>query len=244
MTSINMNKDNIYSELQNVVDFVFDENVANVFSDMIRRSVPGYESIVTMLGVFAEQYVKQGSNVYDLGCSLGASTLSIRSRLKDTPCQMIAVDNSEAMVEKCRVNINLASGPDVDVICNDIRNIDINNASLAVLNFTLQFLPLADRESLLGKIADNLLPGGALVLSEKIAFEDDNEARLNEELHLAFKKANGYSELEIAQKRSAIENVLIPETLNAHLERLQQAGFKQSQVWFQCMNFVSIIAIK
>ena len=239
-----MSKDNIYSEQQNVVDFVFDENVANVFSDMIRRSVPGYESIVTMLGVFAEQYVQQGSNVYDLGCSLGASTLSMRSRLQNIPCHMVAVDNSEAMVEKCRVNVNLASGPEVDVLCDDIRKVDINNASLAVLNFTLQFLPIADREILLKNIADNMMPGGALVLSEKIAFENEAEARLNEELHLSFKKANGYSELEIAQKRSAIENVLIPETLNTHLDRLKQAGFGQAQVWFQCFNFVSIIAVK
>ena len=239
-----MNKDKIYSELQNVVDFVFDENVANVFSDMIRRSVPGYESIVTMLGVFAEQYVQQRSNVYDLGCSLGASTLSMRSRLQNVPCYMVAVDNSEAMVEKCRVNVNLASGPEVDVLCDDVRHVDINNASLVVLNFTLQFLPVNDREALLAKISKNMLPGGALVLSEKIAFEDSKEAKLNEALHRAFKKANGYSELEIAQKRSAIENVLTPETLKAHLDRLEKAGFSQAQVWFQCYNFVSIVAIK
>jgi len=236
--------DTIYSKQQNVVDFVFDENVANVFSDMIRRSVPGYESIVTMLGVFAEQYVQPGSQVYDLGCSLGASTLSMRSRLKNTPCHMVAIDNSEAMVEKCRVNVNLTSGPEVDVICADIREIDINNASLAVMNFTLQFLPVVDREALLKKIADNMLPAGAVILSEKIAFDNAEEAALNETLHLSFKKANGYSELEIAQKRSAIENVLIPETLPAHLARLKQAGFSQAQVWFQCFNFVSIIAIK
>lgn len=239
-----MTQDTIYSKQQNVVDFVFDENVANVFSDMIRRSVPGYESIITMLGVFAEQYVQPESQVYDLGCSLGASTLSMRSRLQNIPCHMVAVDNSEAMVEKCRVNVNLASGPEVDVLCDDIRHVDINNASLAVLNFTLQFLPVNDRKSLLAKISENMLPGGALVLSEKIAFENKKEAALNEELHLAFKKANGYSELEIAQKRSAIENVLIPETLTEHLDRLKQAGFSQAQVWFQCMNFVSIIAIK
>jgi len=239
-----MSEDNIYAKQQNVVDFVFDENVANVFSDMIRRSVPGYESIVTMLGVFAEQYVQTESQVYDLGCSLGASTLSMRSRLKNIPCHMVAVDNSEAMVEKCRVNVNLASGPEVDVICDDIRKIEIKNASLAVLNFTLQFLPVTDRESLLKKIAANMLPGGALVLSEKIAFDNADEAALNEDLHLAFKKANGYSELEIAQKRSAIENVLIPETLDTHLERLKQSGFSQAQVWFQCFNFVSIIAVK
>ena len=236
--------DNIYSKQLNVVDFVFDENVANVFSDMIRRSVPGYESIVTMLGVFAEQYVQDNSNVYDLGCSLGASTLSMRSRLLYKNCKMFAIDNSEAMAERCRQNIGLQEGPDVTVSCDDIRQINIESASLVVLNFTLQFLPLDDRESLLKSIASNMLPGGALVLSEKITFEDKAECTLNEELHLAFKKANGYSELEIAQKRSAIENVLIPETLNDHLQRLKSAGFTKTQVWFQCFNFVSIIAIK
>lgn len=239
-----MSQDTIYSKQLNVVDFVFDENVANVFSDMIRRSVPGYESIVTMLGVFAEQYVQDHSNVYDLGCSLGASTLSMRSRLLHKNCQMFAVDNSEAMAERCRQNIGLQEGPVVDVSCDDIRKIKIESASLAVLNFTLQFLPIEDRKTLLKNIADNMLPGGALVLSEKITFDDKTECALNEELHLAFKKANGYSELEIAQKRSAIENVLVPETLNDHLLRLKQAGFTKTQVWFQCFNFVSIIAIK
>ena len=236
--------DTIYSKQHNVVDFVFDENVANVFSDMIRRSVPGYESIITMLGVFAEQYVQENSNVYDLGCSLGAATLSMRSRLLHKNCNMFAIDNSEAMADRCRQNIGLQEGPVVDVSCDDIRQTNIESASLAVLNFTLQFLPVEDRESLLANIANNMLPGGALVLSEKITFEDKNECVLNEELHLAFKKANGYSELEIAQKRSAIENVLIPETLNTHLNRLKAAGFSETQVWFQCFNFVSIVAVK
>jgi len=223
---------------------VFDENVANVFSDMIRRSVPGYESIITMLGVFAENYVQSNSNIYDLGCSLGAATLSMRSRLHNKNCQMIAIDNSSAMVEKCQMNINATSGPDVQVICDDIREVDIKSASLAVLNFTLQFLPVDDRDLLLRKVADNMLPGGAVILSEKITFEDEKECELNKELHLAFKKANGYSELEIAQKRSAIENVLIPETIDTHLQRLKLAGFSQAEIWFQCFNFVSIIAIK
>ena len=239
-----MSQDKIYSKQQNVVDFIFDENVANVFTDMIRRSVPGYESIITMLGVFAEQYVQDNSNIYDLGCSLGAATLSMRSRLMHKNCQMFAIDNSEAMADRCRQNIGLQQGPEVTVSCADIRTTEMNPVSLAVLNFTLQFLPIEDRESLLKKIADNMLPGGALVLSEKITFEDAAECALNEELHLAFKKANGYSELEIAQKRSAIENVLIPETLRAHLDRLQKAGFTKTQIWFQCFNFVSIVAIK
>ncbi|MDH5517904.1 MAG: carboxy-S-adenosyl-L-methionine synthase CmoA [Gammaproteobacteria bacterium] len=239
-----MTADTLYSKQQNVVDFVFDENVANVFTDMIRRSVPGYENIVTMLGVFAEQYVQQNSNVYDLGCSLGAATLSMRSRLTHHNCQMYAVDNSQAMTERCQQNIGLQQGPGVTVSCDDIRDVDIQSASLSVLNFTLQFLPLTDRAKLLKNIADNTLPGGALVLSEKIKFENPAEAQLNETLHLAFKKANGYSELEIAQKRSAIENVLIPETLAVHLQRLKAAGFSSAQIWFQCYSFVSIVAVK
>jgi tRNA (cmo5U34)-methyltransferase len=119
--------------------------------------------------------------------------------------------------------------------------VNIHDASLTLLNFTLQFLPIQDRLPLLTKIAEGTLPGGVLVLSEKIRFEDaDTQAEMTA-LHEAFKKANGYSNLEISRKRTALENVLIPETLEAHRERLREAGFQSSEVWFQCFNFVSLI---
>ena len=240
-------KDNIYDTPQGmVVDFVFDESVAHVFPDMIRRSVPGYDNLIPLLGIIAEKFVTADSNIYDLGCSLGASTLSLRRRIKHGNCQIIAVDNAEAMVEQCRENIakDTQGKIPVDIVCDDIRHIDINNASLAVMNFTLQFITPDERLSLLSKIASGMNTDGALVLSEKIVSENTNEQALLEELQLNFKRANGYSELEISQKRAALDNVLIPDTIKAHRQRLTQAGFRQVIIWQQCLNFISLLAIK
>jgi len=240
-------KDKIYDTPQDmVVDFVFDENVAHVFPDMIRRSVPGYDNLIPLLGVIAEKFVTANSHIYDLGCSLGASTLSLRRRIKHHQCKIIAIDNAEAMVEQCRDNIadDKQGTTPVEVICDDIRHIDITNASLAVMNFTLQFIEPTERQALLSKIATSMNTGGALILSEKIISEDETEQALLEELQLNFKRANGYSELEISQKRSALDNVLIPDTLATHKQRLLQAGFSQVIVWQQCLNFSSFIAIK
>ena len=228
-----------------IVDFVFDESVARVFSDMIRRSVPGFESITAIIGMLAEHYVQPQSNCYDLGCSLGAATLSIRSRLRKEQCRIIAIDNSPAMVERCRENIGKNNGSvPVEIICADIQDVRIQNASIVVLNFTLQFIALERRLELLKNIYKGLRRGGVLILSEKITFSDRAERECQESLHAAFKQANGYSQMEISQKRTALENILIPNTLEEHKERLQLAGFENVQTWFQCFNFASLLAIK
>ncbi len=242
----NQQRDEIYaSEHEMLVDFAFDERVASVFPDMIRRSVPGYGEIIALLGLFAEQYAQPGSTLYDLGCSLGAATLSLRRRIQAPGCRIIAVDNSEAMVERCRENTahDLATTP-VEVVCNDIREVAIENASVVVLNFTLQFLPREERLALVQRIHDGMLPGGVLILSEKLRFEPEERQQFQEQLHLAFKRANGYSELEISQKRAALEEVLVPDTLEQHRERLHAAGFSQVEPWFQAFNFASLAAIK
>ena len=228
-----------------IVDFAFDETVAKVFPDMIRRSVPGYETIIALTGLLAEQYVQPNSQCYDLGCSLGAATLAMRSRIQQPECRIIAVDNAEAMTRRCQQHVREAGeGIDTDVICADIQDVTIQNASMVVLNFTLQFIQPAARLELLQDIYKGMRPGGALLLSEKIVFADAGEQQRMEALHIAFKKANGYSDLEISQKRSALENVLIPDTLEQHQERLYSAGFSSVGVWFRCMNFVSLLAIK
>ncbi|MDH5570928.1 MAG: carboxy-S-adenosyl-L-methionine synthase CmoA [Gammaproteobacteria bacterium] len=240
------NKDQIYASPHDMlVDFNFNEHVADVFPDMIRRSVPGYENLITLLGLLAKQYVMAGSQVYDLGCSLGAATLSMRHRITPADCRIIAVDNSPAMVERARKIIERdTSSIPVDILCADIQDIDIHNASMVVLNFTLQFLPPDQRLQQLQKIYHGLQPGGVLVLSEKLNFSDNKEQIFQNKLHLAFKKANGYSDMEISQKRTALEKVLIPDTFQQHQQRLREAGFIQSYPWFQCFNFCSLIAIK
>jgi tRNA (cmo5U34)-methyltransferase len=228
-----------------IVDFAFDETVAKVFPDMIRRSVPGYETIIALTGLLAEQYAQPNSQSYDLGCSLGAATLAMRSRIQQPGCCIIAVDNAEAMTSRCQQHVREAGeGIAVEVICADIQDVAIQNASVVVLNFTLQFIQPAARLALMQDIYNGMRPGGALLLSEKIVFADAAEQRRMDALHVAFKKANGYSDLEISQKRSALENVLIPDTLEQHNERLHAAGFSSVDVWFRCMNFVSLLAIK
>lgn len=242
----NSPRDEIFAAPQEmIVDFAFDERVAAVFPDMIRRSVPGYGEVIALLGLFAEQYAQADSTLYDLGCSLGAATLSLRRRIKAPHCRIIAVDNSQAMVERCRENIahDLATTP-VGVLCADIREVTIENASVVVLNFTLQFLPAEERQTLLARIYDGMRPGGVLLLSEKLRFSDEASQQFQEQLHLAFKRANGYSELEISQKRAALEEVLVPDTLEQHRERLTAAGFARVEPWFQAFNFASLAALK
>ena len=228
-----------------IVDFEFDESVAAVFSDMIRLSVPGYGTLVTLTGLLAEQYVQPQSRVYDLGCSLGAVTLSIHQRIRGKNCHMIAVDNSQSMVERCKSHLPEDLGNvSIDVVCADMAKVIIRDASVVVINLTLQFIDPALRLKLLQSIYEGILPGGALILSEKICFDTPQEQLFQEGMHIAFKKANAYSELEISQKRSALENVLIPDSIETHFNRLHKAGFTAVYQWFQCFNFVSFLAIK
>ncbi len=239
-------KDTIYNTPQDpLIKFTFDERVADVFPDMIARSVPGYAATVAMIGVLAGRYTQPASRCYDLGSSLGATTLAMRHYITQPGVEIIAVDNSEAMVERSKKIIERDhSGIRVDVRLQDILETKIERASVVALNFTLQFIPVEKRAQLLQKIFAGMMQGGALILSEKIVFPDDALQQRQTDWHHTFKKANGYSDLEVAAKRSALENVLVPETMQAHKDRLIQAGFKTVDVWFQCFNFVSLIAIK
>ncbi|MBA1185341.1 carboxy-S-adenosyl-L-methionine synthase CmoA [Stutzerimonas nitrititolerans] len=229
-------------------DFVFNEDVARVFPDMIKRSVPGYPTIVENIGVLAARFAQPGTHLYDLGCSLGAVTQALRRHVKADHCQVIAVDNSTAMVERCREYLHAQDAMfqellPVDVIEADVLALEFQPSSLVAMNFTLQFIPREQRPALLNRIRQALVPGGALILSEKLRFEDEQEHALLTDLHVAFKRANGYSELEIAQKRSAIENVMKPDSLETHRQRLLDAGFSKVVPWFQCLNFASLIAL-
>lgn len=243
---MNSSQDNLFAKpYERVSDFQFDDKVAGVFNDMIRRSVPGYGQIISTIGDLAQKYATPNSKIYDLGCSLGAATLSIRRRVEGRNCQIIAIDNSESMIDRCSENLSAyVSETPVELVCGDIRDIKIENASLVVLNFTMQFLAPSDRESLLNNIYQGLLPGGLLVLSEKLYFKEDKIQSTLDDLHLDFKRANGYSELEISQKRSSLENVMKPDTLTEHENRIRAQGFSQFSVWFQCFNFASMVAIK
>ncbi|MDA3904395.1 MAG: carboxy-S-adenosyl-L-methionine synthase CmoA [Desulfuromusa sp.] len=240
-------QDAIYAApLNEIIDFHFDERVADVFPDMIQRSVPGYGMMISNIGILAARYAQANSHCYDLGCSLGAASLAMRQSICQPDCDIIAVDNSQAMIERGRelLDRDTASTIPVKMICADLQDVSIENASVVVLNFTLQFIPLTERLTLIKRIYLGLKPGGILILSEKMAFAEPLNQQFHVEIHHDFKRANGYSDLEVSQKRTALENVMIPETLACHQQRSQEAGFDFTELWFQCFNFASLVAIK
>ena len=245
-----MPRDELYSnEKLGNEPFRFDEAVARVFPDMLRRSIPGYTSSLEVIGSLAVRFVTSGTNCYDLGCSLGAATLAMRQGIRAEACRIIAIDNAPAMIERCREAIaeddaaNDRRTP-VDIIMGDIRDADISNASLVVLNYTLQFLDIDDRKRVMQRIFDGLRTGGVLLMSEKVVDEDPQMEALLVELYHEFKRRNDYSAMEIARKRSALEEVLIPESVRQHRARLEGVGFNNVAVWMRYLSFVSIIAIK
>jgi len=256
--------DNIYASPKSEINrFSFDDTVVDVFADMIERSVPGYSKIIQMIETIAQRQTAEllsqtpqptAIECYDLGCSLGASALAMRRGIATVasatpdfviPTLVTGIDNSTAMIERCQAYVNQDTTPGKVIIRQeDIEETPISNAMMVTLNFTLQFIPVDKRLSLLQNIHSGMNSNGILVLSEKVHFDSPTQQKILEELHWDFKAANGYSEMEISQKRTALENVLLPETIDDHKQRLAQAGFSTAEVWFQCFNFVSLIAHK
>lgn len=238
-------KDRIFNTpLEEIVDFKFDEKVANVFEDMLHRSIPGYSTIINMIGMFGGNYAKEGTNVYDLGCSLGAASFAVQNKTADRNVNIIAIDNSPHMIERAKAFDQKNNLKNIEFVCDDVMNVNFQNASLVISNFTLQFIPVEQRETLLKRIYDGMVDGGVLVISEKISFEDKSLEERQVDRYYNFKRLNGYTEMEISQKREALENVLIPETIDTHFNRFKRAGFSNYDIWFQCFNFTSMIAEK
>jgi tRNA (cmo5U34)-methyltransferase len=243
-----MTKDKIYQQPAEEGPFRFNDDVARVFPDMLRRSIPGYGATIEAIGSLAARYVKADTKCYDLGCSLGAATIAMRQGINQPGCEIVAVDTAPAMIERCREIVaedDRQSSPDtrVEVTEADIRDIDIGNASMVVLNYTLQFLKMEDRDELMRSINRGLNDGGLLVLSEKVVDENAEMEQLLFDLHHEHKRRNDYSALEVSRKRAALENVLIPETVAAHRRRLADAGFGHTAVWRRYFKIVSIFAL-
>lgn len=224
--------------------FEFNAQVADVFDNMIQRSVPGYHFLLDVIGLLAARYGKANSNCYDLGCSLGTMTLRLRQNLP-AKCHVVAVDNSEAMVERCQHNLKRdQSQASYEIRHQNLQETVIENASMVILNFTLQFIADEQRPQILKHIADGIKPGGVLLLAEKVCFEDMEQNNLHIDLYHDFKRHQGYSDLEISQKRAALENVLVPNTLDQHRQRLLDAGFTRVETCMQCFNFCALLAFK
>jgi tRNA (cmo5U34)-methyltransferase len=239
-------QDRIFSEkLKDVADFHFGEKVASVFDDMLERSVPFYSEIQRMIGAMAADFVSSGTHVYDLGCSTGTTMLHL-DQCVPQQVRFIGVDNSEEMLKRCGAKLKEHNFTrEHELRCVDLnQGVHVENASMVLMILTLQFIRPLYRDKLVSSILGGLNENGALILVEKLIGEDSLFNRLFIKYYYDFKKNNGYSELEIAQKREALENVLIPYKLMENREMLLRAGFRYCDVFFKWYNFCGIIAVK
>ena len=226
-------------------EFRFDAKVAEVFDDMLSRSVPFYGEVQRIIANLATEHYQDDTKIFDLGCSTGTTIINICNASKSRKLDIIGVDSSEPVIAKARKKIakaKLSSG--IELICKDIRDVEIKDASIVIMNYTLQFIEPGSRETLIRKIYDGMTDKGILLLSEKVLEEDDTMSKLFIDKYYDFKREMGYSELEIAKKREALDKVLIPMTTNDEIKLLSAGGFDKVSIFFKWFNFASFIAVK
>jgi len=239
-------RDAVFREkLDAVSDFEFDGTVAEVFDDMLDRSVPFYSEMQRMIMEMVPDFATEGSNIYDLGCSTGTTLIGI-DKTVETPVQLIGIDNSPEMLAKCREKFDSAkTHHTLELVEADLdRGTDISNASVVLMVLTLQFLRPIYRERLIRSIYEGMNENGCLIIVEKVLGENSIFNRLFIDYYYRMKKKHGYSELEISQKREALENVLVPYKLIENRELILDTGFRSWDVFFKWYNFCGMIAVK
>ena len=241
-----MGKDEVFKdEIEKASDFKFGANVAIVFDDMVNRSVPYYGEIQRMMAELAADHAKEGTDVYDLGCSTG-TTMAGMDTMVNQQIRFVGIDDSQEMLDKCKSKLlELGFSRDYELRCADLNEgIKISNASVVVLCLTLQFVRPVYRERLLKNIYAGINSGGVIILVEKILAEESQFNRDFINYYYNYKRRNNYSEMEISQKREALENVLIPYKLTENISLLRDTGFMHCEVFFKWYNFAGLIAIK
>lgn len=238
-------KDKVFSKAQqNIAPFTFSKEVATVFDDMVNRSIPFYREIHSLIVDLVTRYYDDNGVVFDFGCSTGTTILLLEHHLLelDRKIKFVGVDTSAPMLEIA--SIKCSEVREVTFLNEDMTQVDLKGAQVVILNYTLQFLKVDKRKAFLEKIYQALPSGGILILSEKIRSPLGTMEDCITDLYYDFKRRQGYSELEISQKREALENVLITLSPNEQLEMLKAAGFKQSEMLFRWYNFASYLGIK
>jgi tRNA (cmo5U34)-methyltransferase len=241
-----MSTDQIFkTKIENSTDFKFDAAVVNVFDDMVVRSVPFYLEFQRMMTEIAKDYAAPNSSLYDLGCSTGTTMLSLNKVLDDS-IRFVGIDNSPEMLDLCRKNFEKEkfSRP-FDLISADLNKpMEIKNASVVVLCLTLQFVRPIYRNKLLHAIYKQMNNGGCLLLVEKVLAEGTDFNRQTIKYYYDYKRRNNYDEMEISQKREALENILIPYKLSEDIEMLIETGFRSCETFFKWYNFAGMVAFK
>lgn len=222
--------------------FEFDEEIAAVFDDMLKRSVPFYEEAMALTKRFALAYLKPGGRVYDLGCSTASTLLDIERDLR-AEAELVGIDNAHSMLEQARRKLRVY-GSKIVLEEGDILAFDYRPAQVFISNYTLQFIRPPVRETLIRKLFDALEPGGVFIFSEKVVTQEKRLNKLMIDGYYDFKKTQGYSEYEIMQKREALENVLIPYTEEENRAMVTRCGFAHCETIFRWMNFATFIAVK
>ncbi len=237
--------DRLYRVDSDPEDFAFDERVVEVFDDMLDRSIPFYQEVIKATAQLLSQHLNQGDAVCDLGCSTGTALLELSRLLQDGRFRFTGIDSSQAMIDKARLKAELYSQEkSISYRHQDITRLELPETGAFILNYTLQFIRPLQRPSLVNHLYKNLRPGGLLVLSEKTICEDKRLNRRFIDIYHRFKLERGYSELEIARKREALENVLVPFSAEENRALLANAGFETVSTFFQWFNFSSFVAIK
>jgi len=239
-------KDKIFAKKMKIQDFNFDNKVANVFDEMLERSVPFYAETQRMIGKLVEKFAQDGTNIYDLGCSTGTTMLNIAPRIKTKDIKIIGIDNSIPMLERAKEKLKKKGVRDrCELKCADLNQpLFLNNPSVVILVLTLQFIRPIQREALIKQIYDQLIANGCIIAVEKILANDSMTNRLFIDLYYDYKKSRGYSQLEIAQKREALENILIPYRIDENIMLLRRSGFPIVDTFFQWHNFAGFLGIK
>lgn len=241
-----MPKDKLFNQKKDLIpNFDFGKQTADVFDDMLDRSVPFYSEIQRMIGELAADFAEEGTNLYDLGCSTCNTFLSIDKNISPD-VTFIGIDSSKEMLKKGREKLaRSGSTRKHDLLCLDLNNgVPILNASVVIMNLTLQFVRPLYRQRVISSIASGLNSGGCLILIEKVLSPSSTINRLFIKHYYEFKKRNGYTELEIAQKREALENVLVPYHFDENRELLLASGFKGCDLFFRWYNFCGLVALK
>lgn len=227
-------------------DFEFDAQVANVFDDMVRRSVPFYEELQRMTVEIAGRFARPGTAIVDVGCATGQTLARLAESIRDPSVTLVGIDNAEAMVERARANLlELGLHERCQLEVADINDgLSVGPASVVILNWTLQFVRPLHRDAVIRSIHDQLTPGGCLIVMEKVLPDEPELSRLYIDLHHEFKRRQGYSDLEIAEKRESLENVLVPYRVEENFQLLRRNGFGVVDSFFRWYNWAGFLALK
>lgn len=236
-------QDKIFLEEQNK-QFEFDDKVASVFDDMLIRSIPFYNIALDLSIDFILKHIQeiQTPVIYDLGSSTGNFLINLAQKIKGSAL-LFGIDNSQAMINRS-IQKSLAYNLSINFENTDILDYSFNAADVVVSHYTIQFIRPLQREKLIKKIFDSLKPNGIFIMSEKMTSFDKQLDKQMIERYYQFKQEQGYSKNEITGKREALENVLIPYSLDENIQMLKNAGFKINEVLFKWVNFGTIIAKK